>query len=95
MPAEQLALSFRAVRPAECPPMVLRDPSCARSTGGWTRDGFGWRSDNGWTIRRTHVVPSSHRRGDENGWGAYAPDGFPEWWADDPATAMERAEGFR
>lgn len=62
----------------------------ALATGAWTRCPDGWTSDNGWTVRRRYLtVPGEI---DGYGWVAYAPDGYPSWWAHDPVTAMERAE---
>lgn len=61
-----------------------------RADCDWTRFAAGWISANGWTVRpQTFGGEVEMRRG----WAAYAPDGCPEWWAEDPVTAMTRAEG--
>jgi hypothetical protein len=93
----QLRMSFPVVRPPGAEPLKLRlelGSTTARAQRDWCRDGLGWRSSDGWTVRRAHLVPSSYVRGHENGWAALSPDGVAEWWALDAITAMERAEGW-
>lgn len=92
MTATACTPSGRLVRPAGAPPLVLRaqaDPATLRATADWTRAGAGWRSSNGWEVRRARLADLSYA------WAAFAPDGIGEWWAHDAATAMERAEGQR
>jgi hypothetical protein len=90
--AVQLALPVE--RPAGTPPLTIRAEArglCVlRAECDWTREGAGWRSSNGWTVRPQTFGDEIAMR---HGWAAYAPDGYPEWWAEDPVTAMVRAEG--
>jgi len=83
-------LALRLKQPAGTLPLICRattDPRTLRAACDWTREGQGWVSANGWTIRRAHVGR------ERDGWAAFAPDGIAEWWAADPVTAMVRAEG--
>lgn len=83
-------LALRLERPAGTPALMVRaatDRSNLRAACDWTREGPGWRSSNGWTVRRQWVGKN------RDGWAAFAPDGVAEWWAADPVTAMVRAEG--
>jgi len=85
-------LVLRAEPPAGTPPLVLRarHQDVLRAVCDWSRHSDGWRSANGWTVRPEGI----HQRGrNSKGWAAYAPDGVPEWWAEDAVTAMTRAEG--
>lgn len=83
-------LALRLEHPAGTPALIVRanaDRRCLRAVCDWLREGPGWTSANGWTVRRAHIGDRS------DGWAAFAPDGVPEWWAEDPVTAMVRAEG--
>lgn len=84
----QLALQLE--RPAATPALIVRaatNRANLRAACDWRREGPGWRSSNGWTVRKAHIAR------ERDGWAAFAPDGVPEWWAADPVTAMVRAEG--
>lgn len=77
----------------EPPRLVLSQRASARKLRAdcdWTRFGAGWISANGWVVRPQEFGGEIEMR---HGWAAYAPDGLPEWWAEDPVTAMTRAEG--
>ena len=83
-------LALRLERPQGTPSLIVRaatDQGCLRAVCDWTREGPGWTSANGWTVRREWIGTQRY------GWAAFAPDGVPEWWAVDPVTAMVRAEG--
>ncbi len=83
-------LALRLEQPVGTLSLICRahvDMRCLRSVCDWTREGPGWTSANGWTVKRAHVGR------EREGWAAFAPDGVPEWWAADPVTAMVRAEG--
>lgn len=91
--AKQLSaaqMSLQIERPDGTPPLIVRahaDQRTLRAERDWTRRGAGWESSNGWTVKRAWIAR------ERDGWAAFAPDGVPEWWGADPATAMERAEG--
>lgn len=83
-------LALRLEMPEGTPSLIVRahaDQRNLRAACDWSRQGAGWTSANGWTVRKAHI---GRRR---DGWAAFAPDGVPEWWAPDPVTAMVRAEG--
>ena len=83
-------LAMRLEHPAGTPSLVCRaatDSRTLRADCDWTREGPGWTSANGWTVRKAWIGKQ------RDGWAAFAPDGVPEWWAADPVTAMVRAEG--
>ncbi len=75
------------------------DQGTQHASRDWARDGSGFRAANGWTVARGRVS-GHHRdvvdreRGMPVGWIASGPEGHAEWWATDPFTCMERAEGI-
>lgn len=92
------------VLPVEPPEGTQRPTARVRAERGvlraecdWSRDGFAWRSSNGWLVRPARIsaglIPDGPAWPSPNGWEAVAPDGVGEWWAEDAVTAMTRAEG--
>lgn len=93
-------LVLKVERPEGTPPLTIRaaaEVRVVRADCDWSRDGFGWRSANGWLVRpariSTELIADGPAWPSPNGWEAVAPDGLGEWWAEDAVTAMTRAEG--